>query len=271
MLNRIDFARPRTVIVGALLAGVVAGLFAATFHRIVSEPLVDQAIGIEDANSAKDVHHAAEPEQVTRSDQRGAGLFIGYSLIGAAYGMFVALTALALRGGAWLDPFRRIAVAATILAGAITVVPWFKYPPNPPAVGDPDTAGERQRLWWILVIGTAVVLSGAAYLSGKLREAEWPEHRRIVAVVAGTAVALALLVALLPPNPDSISSDVPAALIWRFRVASLGGNMLLWSTLALGFGALSAEARQQNAAAVDAAPAVDVPASAGPTNGVVKL
>lgn len=250
MLNRFDFARPRTVIVAAVLTGIVAGLFAATFHRIVSEPLIDDAIAIEDANSPVDEHHAAEPDQVSRSDQRGAGLFAGYALFGAAYGVFVALAALALRGGAWLDPFRRMLIAGTILAGSIIVVPWFKYPPNPPAVGDPATADDRQRLWYLLVIATAVILAGAAWLSGRLRQADWPEYRRVAAVGAATVVALALLVALLPPNPDAIASDVPAALIWRFRIASLAGNMLLWSTLTVGLGALCAEAARRR---VDAA------------------
>jgi predicted cobalt transporter CbtA len=82
----------------------------------------------------------------------------------------------------------------------------------------------------------------------------------------------------LPPNPDTISGDVPAALIWRFRIASLSGNMLLWSTLALGFGALCAEAvRRRAEAGADAgagagaaAPPLMSPASVGGEN-IVKL
>ena len=47
-----------------------------------------------------------------------------------------------MRGGQ-PDPFRRALVAGAVLAGAITVAPWLKYPPNPPAVGDPDTLAKR--------------------------------------------------------------------------------------------------------------------------------
>lgn len=263
MLTRLDVARPRSVIGWAVVCGLVAGLTAAVFMSIVGEPLVDRAIAIEEATAAAsadsvgsagsggdDVGHPAGEEhaddsvEVSRPTQRGAGLFSAYALFGGACGLLLAAGALSLRGP-WLDPFRRIAVTGSILALAITVVPWFEFPPNPPAVGDPATAGERQRWFFLLVALTGVVLAGAAHLSARLRKADWPDFRRTAAVGAASVAVLGLIVAAMPGNDDPIPTVVPASLIWEFRVASLGGNVLMWSVLTVGFGVLCAESARR--------------------------
>jgi hypothetical protein len=56
------------------------------------------------------------------------------------------------------------------------------------------------------------------------------------AVTAGWAIAVALVYSLLPDNPDPI--EIPAALIWNMRLASAGGQLLLWSVLGVAFGIL---------------------------------
>jgi predicted cobalt transporter CbtA len=274
VFTRLDVARPGSVIGWAVVCGLVAGLMAATYMRIVGEPLVDRAIAIEEATASAsasaessaqsdaagdDVGHPAGEEhaddsiEVSRPTQRGAGLFSAYALFGGACGLLLAAAALSLRGP-WLDPFRRIAIAGSILAISITVVPWFEFPPNPPAVGDPATAGERQRLFFLLVALTGVVLAGAAHLSARLRRAGWPDFRRVAAVGGAAVGVLGLIVAVMPGNDDGIPSVVPASLVWEFRVASLGGNVLMWSLLTVGFGVLCAESARRRSEA--AAPTV---------------
>lgn len=266
MLKHLDVARPRSVIAWAVACGLVAGLLAAVYASVIGEPLVDRAIAIEEATATEaqdDVGHPAGEEhaddsiEVSRPTQRGAGLFSAFAILGAACGLLLAATSLSLRGS-WLDPFRRIVIAGGILATAITVVPWFKYPPNPPAVGDPSTAGERQTYYFLLIALSCVVLAAAANLSARLRTADWPGYRRLVAVGTTAVVGLALLVALLPANKDPIPSAVPAKLIWQFRVASLGGTTIMWSLLTIGFGLLCAESvRARAAARVKAGEAAD--------------
>ncbi|HVF13794.1 MAG TPA: CbtA family protein, partial [Acidimicrobiales bacterium] len=119
------------------------------------------------------------------------------------------------------------------------VAPWLKYPPNPPAVGDPETLARRQILYVSLICLTAVVGVAAAALSTRLRRDGWPEARRTVAVVAAVVVPLGLAMAVLPGAPDPIT--VPGDLLWRFRLASLSGNLLLWTSITLGFGLLASE------------------------------
>jgi predicted cobalt transporter CbtA len=72
-------------------------------------------------------------------------------------------------------------------------------------------------------------------------------------VVAGVAVPMLLAYALLPSAPDEVS--VPATLVWRFRVASLGANLTLWATLTLGLAWLVAEAQRSRSRAAQPAAA----------------
>ena len=187
-----------------------------------------------------------EEVSVSRSDQKGAGLFLAYALTGVAFGLFLAITSLSLRtttGG----PFRRVAVSGLVLAGAITVAPWLKYPPNPPAVGDPDSVGERERLFVLLIVLAALLLAGLAHLSARLRRADWPDDRRVAAVVGAGLIAFAVLFAAMPASPDEVS--VPANLVWQFRLNSLTGNLLVWTLLTVGLGVVWTEAARRPAEA----------------------
>lgn len=255
MFDRLDFARPRTVVVAAVAVGVLSGLAGAVFHSFVTEPRVDDAIAIEEAAAEASADHLAATDAdevvVSRNTQKSAGLFAAYGLMGAAFGLFLAVTALSLRTLS-SDPFRRVLVAGGILAGAITVAPWLKYPPNPPAVGDPSTVSDRERLYVALIVVTGLLLAGAAHLSGRLRAAGWADDRRIAVVALATGAAFAAVVAALPPSPDAI--DVPANLVWQFRLGSLAGNLLVWSLLTVGLGVVWAEA-QRRAASAGATPA----------------
>ena len=261
MFARVDFTRPRTIVLAAVLIGVLAGLGGAVFHTVATEPRVDDAIAIEEAAAEADhsmsdggSEGGEEEVSVSRSDQKGAGLFLAFALTGAAFGLFLAITSMSLRtttGG----PFRRVVVSGTVLAGAITVAPWLKYPPNPPAVGDPDSVGERERLFVLLIVLAALLLAGLAHLSARLRRAGWPDDRRVAAVVGAGLVAFAVLFAAMPASPDSVG--VPANLVWQFRLNSLTGNLLVWTLLTVGLGVVWTEAARRSAEAPASAAASD--------------
>src|SRR5512132_1509076 len=124
MWQRLDPSRLRSLAVGAALVGLFAGIVAATFASIAGEPAIDDAIAIEEANAAVQPEdppaHGEDEASVSRSDQRGVGLFGAYALSGAAFGALLALTAHGLRRGR-PDPARRVVLAGVILAGAFTV------------------------------------------------------------------------------------------------------------------------------------------------------
>ena len=228
--------------------GVVAGIVAATVLTVTAEPSIADAIRIEQARAPSSVER---PEPVvSRGVQKGVGLFGAYALAGAAFGLLFAAGFVGARRGR-PDPFRRAVVVGAVLAGALTLSPWLKYPPNPPAVGDPATLARRQTLYVSLLVVSIVVLVAAVHLSRRMRETGWPEPQRVVCVAAAVVVPLVVVYALLPPPPDAVI--VPAALIWRFRLASLGGNLALWTVLTLGFGVLASEERRAPTASVSAA------------------
>ncbi|MFP5320004.1 MAG: CbtA family protein [Acidimicrobiia bacterium] len=248
MPKRFDPGRRGSVVVAAVAAGVAAGLVAALFLTISAQPSIEEAIRLEQAAYTG---HAHDDEVVSRDVQRGPGLFAAYAVTGAGFGVLFAAAFVTLGPGR-PDVFRRALVAGTVLAGTLTVSPWLKYPPNPPAVGDAGTLGRRQLLYVTLLVVTAVVGAAAVRLSRRLRDSGWDEPRRICAVVAAVVVPLLVVYGVLPGAPDPV--EVPAALVWRFRLASLGGNLLLWTVLTLGFGHFAAARRPADVPAPAAQP-----------------
>ena len=265
VLRRINPARLGSLALTAAAVGLLAGLVAAVFATVAGEPAVDEAIEIEEAAAAQaeadgtaEEGHDEDEATVSRSDQRGVGLFSAYALTGAAFGGLLALTAHGLRRGR-PDAWPRVLMAGAILAGAITVAPWLKYPPNPPAVGDPDTLAQRQSWYVTTILVAALVGLGATILARRLRDAGWAEPRRIAAVVAAVAVPMLVVFAAFPPGPDDI--PVPADLVWRFRVASLGANLTLWALLTLTLAWLVDAAAERRLTERDAESGVQMSAS----------
>src|ERR687888_1079969 len=73
-----------------LLAGVLAGFLAAGFAFFAGEPPTERALHFE-AASAEAAGKPQEPEIVSRSVQRSAGLFTAYVVYGAAIGGLFSL------------------------------------------------------------------------------------------------------------------------------------------------------------------------------------
>lgn len=260
MWKRFDPSRPLSVIVGAVLAGMLAGFVASVLLTFTAEPIVDQAIALEEAQHAAEPHAPGapeEPEVVARSEQKGVGRFAAYSLGGGAYGVLFGIAFLALRRKdgktSPADAFRRSLLAGAFMAGAFTVMPFLKYPPNPPAVGDPATISERQWKYLALIFLSVAVFALAARLSSRLRDRGWTDDERLVAVALAIAVPLGLVLASLPPYHDQI--EAPANMVWRFRIASLGGNLLLWSVLTMTFGAVAVRRERELSGTVAGMPA----------------
>ncbi|MGI5215594.1 CbtA family protein, partial [Plantactinospora sp. CA-290183] len=121
---------------------------------------------------------------------------------------------------------------------AVSLLPGLKYPANPPGVGEPATVGSRTWQYSTLLVA-AIAVTALLFLvrNGLLRRGVPAPY-----AAAGTAVAAVagytLLLALWPGNPDPVPGDVPAQLLWEFRLASLAELAALWATLGLAFGLL---------------------------------
>ncbi|WP_144153194.1 CbtA family protein [Paraburkholderia sp. BCC1885] len=225
------------LLVRGMLTGVVAGLLTFSFAKLVGEPQVDQAISFEaKADAAKG--EAPEPEIVSRPIQAGLGLLTGVMTFSAAMGGLFALTFAYAYGrvgklgarslSAWL------ALAAFI---TLVIVPNIKYPANPPSVGDPDTIGLRTGLFFLMIaisIATMVFsLKVRKHLTASLGLWNASILAGLVFVVIIGAVQLGL------PVINEVPAAFPAVLLWKFRVAAIGMQVILWTTTGLLFGALA--------------------------------
>ncbi|MCY1143427.1 CbtA family protein [Actinoplanes sp. Pm04-4] len=217
-----------------LLAGLIAGLLAGFFAYGFGEPKVDAAIAIEEAAApapAPDAPH--EEELVSRNGQKG-GLFLATGLYGAAMGglLAVAFTLLRRRLRTPSDTRAALGLAGAALLGLV-LVPYVKYPPNPPAVGDPGTINQRT-ISYLAIVVIGLVAVWAAVVAKRTQPTEW---RQAIAAVIGFLVVVVVGYALLP-NINEVPATFPPDLLWSFRLTSLGTQAVLWTTLGLAFAAL---------------------------------
>jgi predicted cobalt transporter CbtA len=61
-------------------------------------------------------------------------------------------------------------------------------------------------------------------------------------LVAACYIVLVGIAALLLPTVNEVPAGFPAVVLWNFRVASIGAQVIMWATLGLLFGALSQRA-----------------------------
>jgi predicted cobalt transporter CbtA len=231
------------LLVRGLLAGLIAGLVAGAFAYVTGEPHIDAAIALEEqaAHSHGDAggETAGREEEdplVSRTGQR-AGLFLATSLYGVAIGGIFATAYFLLRRRlrAHSDTAAVLGLAAAAFLGGV-LVPFGKYPANPPAVGDPDTITQRTLSYLaLLVLGLLAVWAGvAAFRTVRSGAPEWLR-------AAGGAAAFLLTVGVAYaalPTIEEVPAEFPASLLWEFRLASLGTQLVLWIGIGLAFAAL---------------------------------
>ncbi len=238
------------LLVRGMLAGIVAALLSFGFLKVAGEPSVERAIAFEtamveakakataDEATAKGLPAPAEqpePELVSRPVQAGIGLLTGVVVFGTALGgLFAMAFALAYRRMGDFSP--RTTAALLALSGFVCVylVPILKYPANPPAVGLPDTIGMRTSLYFsmLLISLGAMVAAGLLRTLLNKRFGDW----NAALIAAGAYSVVMVGVALALPDVNEVPEGFPAALLWDFRIASLGAQAIMWATLGLVFG-----------------------------------
>jgi len=235
----VDFV---TVLRRGVVAGAAAGLVAALVLWLVVEPVIREALAIEGARGLSGGQsgplHGGGHELVSRTQQVVFGA-LTVVLVGIAVGVvFAVVFAKARHRLPGSTDFSRSVALAGAGFGAVTLLPAVAVPANPPAVGDPATVGDRTAAYVLaILIGVAIALSGPA-LDRWLASRGVRDANRWALDLLGAAGAIALALAVLPGNPDTVPPDVPASLLWDFRVASLGQFVALWLTLGITFGLL---------------------------------
>jgi hypothetical protein len=238
-----------SLVIRGLLVGIVAGLLAFGFAKVFGEPAVGVAIEFESAHDeaerAQQVANGitpepAEPELFSRSVQSGVGLLTGMVGIGAGIGgLFAVLFAFAngRMGGLGLGSIGPGATS-TLLSfyglWSVYVIPALKYPPNPPAIGEPDTIQLRTGMYFLIMAISIASTIGAL----KLRKGLVPKFGSWTGSVIAFAVYVAVIsfFYLVLPQINEVPDDFPASTLWQFRMASLGIQIVLWGSIGLMFG-----------------------------------
>lgn len=222
----------RPLLVRGMLAGLVAGVAAFVFAYTFGEPAVDAGIAFEEQGA-----HSHGEELVSRGVQSTAGLLVGVLVYAVAFGGILALVYAAGRGR--IGPARPRAAALLLAATGFVVavlVPFLKYPGNPPGSSDDGSIGQRTGLYLVMLLFSVVL----AVLAVGLQRALAPRWGSWYATVGAVAAYLlvALVVGELLPTVNETPAEFPAADLYDFRLASLGVQFVLWSVLGLAFGAL---------------------------------
>lgn len=227
----------RSYLLRGMLTGLIAGLILFAFARVVGEPDVDRAIAFESARDAAR-GDAPEPEMVSRQIQKSVGLLTGTVMYGAALGGIFGLVFAFAQGRFGVASARGLALwIAGLGFVSIALVPSLKYPANPPSVGSPETIGVRTAAYFLAIAFSVASLALALQLGRRLRGRFGVWDGSLLAVLA-----FALLVAgwmSLLPSIDEVPQGFPATLLWKFRMATWGMQLLLWSALGIAFGWLT--------------------------------
>ncbi|AJW70861.1 CbtA family protein [Nitrosopumilus adriaticus] len=220
-------------IIIVLISGAFAGFIHGTVNFAIVEPYLDQAIGIENQNLFDSGEEEDTPDfwieyegyrAWQKSGQILAGVILGTS-VGALFGIVFALSRNSLPGS---NDIKKALVLAGVMWFTLYIIPFLKYPANPPTVGDGETVVLRAILYlsFIAISGFGAV---AFYkISKKLQN-----KKKLVSLV-GYAVFISTVFFVMPDNPDEITA--PMNLVNEFRLMSVLGVTSFWISVGLILG-----------------------------------
>jgi hypothetical protein len=277
------------VILRSALAGFCAGVLGFVFARIFAEPVINKAIAYESGREAvlAQLNRAAGrpvapegPEIFSRTIQSTIGVATGIVAFSVAMGALVAVAYLVLHGRFNVRPRNLAWMIAGFGFLGVYLLPFAKYPANPPAIGHSFTIHTRGMLYLTMVASSLILLGLAVYLAYKLTPRLGATGAVVVSALAFLAVFSVLLGMLpspgdLPANithqgqfgyaraatetPQPITNILATPLVidgktiapgqivypgfdadvlWKFRWYSIINQLLIWTVIALIFGAL---------------------------------
>jgi hypothetical protein len=263
----------RALVLRGAVVGALAGLLAFAFARIFAEPVIQAAIDYESGRdeakaaleaAAGQVPESAGPELFSRAIQANLGIGLGMVLFGLAVGCFFAVAYCMAYGRTGSIRPRQLSLLVA-LGGFLTLylVPFIKYPANPPAVGNADTISDRGGLYVVMVVAS-VVFAILAVVLGQRLQARFGTWNATLLAGAAFIVVMGVIMALLPAlgqlsaNVEvsgSLLTETPqplldpagaivfpgfdADLLYRFRLYSVGAQVVLWTAIGLGFAPLA--------------------------------
>jgi len=218
-----------------LVSGFIAGTIHGAVNLVIVEPYLDEAIGIENQNlftsgGAEDTPQFWVEYNSYRDWQKSGQLLAGGILgmsIGALFGIVFAYSRNSLPKG---HTVKKTFVLAAIMWFTIFLIPFLKYPANPPTVGDADTVVLRQTLYLLFIAISGFSAVGFFVLYKKL------QNKKKGFAFVGYAVFITAVFFMMPPSPDEVTA--PMDLVNGFRTMSVVAVSTFWVAEAIILGAL---------------------------------
>jgi hypothetical protein len=282
------------LILRGLLAGAAGGFLAFVFARIFAEPVINAAIRYQSGRDAAEAAldkaaglpaPAAGPDIFSRTVQANLGLGTGMIVLGAAMGALFAVTYAVCLGR--VGRLRPRTLALLVAAGGFLgtyLVPFIKYPANPPGIGNPDTIRQRGGLYLLMVVCSVVLLVLAVWLGQRLK-ARFGNWNASLLAGAAFIAAISAVMALLPqlgelsanvaayghhatetplPLVDArgviVYPGFPADVLFSFRLCSIAAQLILWTALGLVFAPMAERLLTPGRAGGNPSPARDTAA-----------
>ena len=220
-----------TFIFISLLSGIIAGVILAGVNYFVAEPFIDQTIGIEVDNSIASGEVVDFDELSSYRVWQKEGTFAAGAFLGLTYGAILGIVYVISRK--YLpssDDRKKALILAAIMCLSLYVVPFIKYPANPPAVGDPETIGLRDSLYTSYQLASGLIALGVSILMYKLQRIGYIKY--VIPVIYLGLVAS--IYAIFPANPDEITA--PMDLVNAFRAVTFGTMVMFYLVLGTIFG-----------------------------------
>jgi len=218
-----------------LLSGAIAGTVHGSVNLAIVEPYLDEAIGIENQNLFASGNEKDTPEfwveyesyrYWQKSGQVLAGAILGTSF-GALFGIVYGYSRNSLPGS---NDVKKALSLSGIMWFTIFLIPFLKYPANPPTVGDPDTVVFRA----ILYLSFIAISGLTAVLFYKLSK-KFDGKKKIISIIGYGAFITAVFF-IMPNNPDEVTA--PLELVNGFRIMSVIAVSSFWITLPVILGLL---------------------------------
>ncbi len=200
------------------------------------------------------------PDIFSRTIQANVGIGFGVVLFGVAMGaIFAVVYCVAIGRVGNVSPHNLALLVAGGLFLGIYLVPFVKYPANPPSIGHPETIKDRGGLYLLTVALSPLFLVGAIWLGQRLaaRFGNWTA----TLLAAGAFIVAMAIVMLILPSLGHLSANVseygsyatetpqplrdksgaivypgfPADDLYLFRLYSVAAQAILWATIGLCF------------------------------------
>lgn len=220
-------------IIIVLLSGAFAGFIHGTVNFAIVEPYLDQAIGIENQN----LFDSGEEEDTAefwveyegyrtwqKSGQILAGVILGTS-VGALFGIVFVLSRNSLPGN---HDVKKSLLLAGIMWFTLYLIPFLKYPANPPTVGDGETVVLRAILYL-----SFIAISGIGALVFYKLSKKFKNNKKFISLI-GYGIFISVVFLVMPENPDEITA--PMNLVNEFRLMSVLGVSSFWISVGVILG-----------------------------------